>query len=173
PSILSEPIVLGPRRFLMGFRCVTFPPENNGGGTAAGVSRGADTEIGTLEGEPYNSIFAGNTIELCPVGALTSRQYRFKARPWDLERTPSVCIGCAVGCNVSLHSRNQRMLRLVARENPAVDDGWLCDYGRFDTMPPAPERRARLPLVRQAGGLVEATYEQALARAAELLGQPD
>src|SRR5207249_4794008 len=106
------------------------------------------------------------------VGALTSRQYRFRARPWDLERTPSVCFGCAVGCNVSLHSRNQRLLRLVARENPAVDDGWLCDYGRFDTMPPARERRARVPLVRAHGALAEATYAEALARAAELLGQP-
>src|SRR5205823_14763365 len=77
-----------------------------------------------------------------------------------------------VGCNGSVHSRNERVLRLVARENPAVDDGWLCDYGRFDTMPPARERRARFPLVRHGTGLVETTYEQALARAAELLTQP-
>src|SRR5207249_7500190 len=160
-------------RCIMCYRCVRFHQEIPGDEALAAVQRGAESEIATPSGEPYDSIFAGNTIELCPVGALTSRQYRFKARPWDLVRTPSVCNGCAVGCNVSLHSRNQRVLRLVARENPAVDDGWLCDYGRFDTMLPARERRVRVPLVRQAGGLVEATYEQALARAAELLGQPD
>ena len=102
----------------------------------AAVQRGAATARSPRwTGEPYDSTFSGNTIELCPVGALTSRQYRFKARPWDLVRTPSVCNGCAVGCNIEVHSRTEHVLRLVARENPAVDDGWLCDMGRFDTLP--------------------------------------
>src|SRR5439155_4559120 len=170
---LSDRIVLDKERCILCYRCTRFQAEIPGDEAIVAINRGGVSEVGVLEGETFDSVFSGNTIELCPVGALTSRQYRFKARPWDLERTPSVCIGCAVGCNVSLHSRNDRVLRLVARDNPAVDDGWLCDYGRFDTMPPARERRARVPLVRQAGGLVEATYEQAVARAAELLGQPD
>ena len=91
----------------MCYRCVRFHQEIPGDEALAAVQRGADTEIATLTGEPFDSMFSGNTIELCPVGALTSRQYRFKARPWDLVRTPSVCTGCAVGCNIEVHSRDR------------------------------------------------------------------
>jgi NADH-quinone oxidoreductase subunit G len=164
---LGERIVLDRERCIMCYRCVRFHQEISGDESLAAVQRGSDTEIATLTGEPYDSMFSGNTIELCPVGALTSRQYRFTARPWDLVRTPSVCNGCAVGCNVEVHSRTENVLRLVARENPAVDDGWLCDMGRFDTIP-AP-RRGR-PLLRRDGALHEVDWPHALARAAELLG---
>ncbi len=111
---LGDRIVLDRERCIMCYRCVRFHQEIPGDEALAAVERGADSEIATLDGEPFNSIFAGNTIELCPVGALTSRQYRFKARPWDLVRTPSVCTGCAVGCNVEVHSRTETVLRLGA-----------------------------------------------------------
>jgi NADH-quinone oxidoreductase subunit G len=148
---------------------VRFHQEIPGDEALAAVQRGPDSEIDTLPGEPYNSIFSGNTIELCPVGALTSRQYRFKARPWDLVRTPSVCNGCAVGCNVEVHSRTETVLRLVSRENPAVDDGWLCDRGRFDTVPSPQTARHARPMVRDGGNLRATTWVEALGRAAALL----
>src|SRR5947199_2547775 len=166
---LGERIVLDRERGIMCYRCVRFHQEIAGDEALAAVQRGADSEIATLDGEPYESIFAGNTIELCPVGALTSRQYRFKARPWDLVRTPSICSGCAVGCNIEVHSRTETVLRLVSRQNKAVDDGWLCDRGRFETLPTAPQTRPTRPMVRHEGTLVPTTWETALGRAAELL----
>jgi NADH-quinone oxidoreductase subunit G len=166
---LGPRIVLDRERCIMCYRCVRFHQEIAGDEALAAVQRGVDSEIATLTGEPYDSIFSGNTIELCPVGALTSRQYRFKARPWDLVRTPSVCNGCAVGCNVEVHSRSEMVLRLVSRDNPAVDDGWLCDRGRFDTLPLA-EGRPRRPMLRTNGALTETSWQDALTRAREILG---
>ncbi|HEX8967419.1 MAG TPA: molybdopterin-dependent oxidoreductase, partial [Chloroflexota bacterium] len=137
----------------------------------AAVERGVDSEIATPEDEPYASMFAGNTVELCPVGALTSRQYRFKARPWDLVRTPSICNGCAVGCNVEVHSRSESVRRLVARPEPSIDDGWLCDRGRFHSLPDRSEQRAARPMIRGGDGVLAPTsWDQALARAGDLLG---
>jgi NADH-quinone oxidoreductase subunit G len=167
---LGEQIVLDRERCIMCYRCVRFHQEIPGDEALAAVQRGAETEIATLSGEPYNSIFAGNTIELCPVGALTSRQYRFKARPWDLVRTPSICNGCAVGCNVEVHSRTETVLRLVSRDNPAVDDGWICDRGRFGTIPRPQTGRPTRPMLRQNGQLTPVTWDAAFVRAAELLG---
>ena len=167
---LGERIVLDRERCIMCYRCVRFHQEIPGDEALAAVQRGADSEIAAPPGETYDSIFSGNTIELCPVGALTSRQYRFKARPWDLVRTPSVCNGCAVGCNIEVHSRTETVLRLVARENPAVDDGWLCDRGRFDTVPVAQAARPPRPMVRDHGALRPATWAEALARSAGFLG---
>jgi len=167
---LGEQIVLDRERCIMCYRCVRFHQEIPGDEALAAVDRGAESEIATLSGEPYDSMFSGNTIELCPVGALTSRQYRFKARPWDLVRTPSVCNGCAVGCNIEVHSRSESVLRLVSRANPSIDDGWLCDRGRFDTVPSAHDCRPARPMVRQDGALRTVTWDEALARSAELLG---
>jgi NADH-quinone oxidoreductase subunit G len=167
---LGSRIVLDRERCIMCYRCVRFHQEIPGDEALAAVQRGADSEIATLDGEPYESMFAGNTIELCPVGALTSRQYRFKARPWDLVRTPSICSGCAVGCNIDVHSRTETVLRLVSRPNPHVDGGWLCDRGRFESVPTPQNCRPARPLVRRDGSLVEVTWSEALGRAAELLG---
>jgi NADH-quinone oxidoreductase subunit G len=167
---LGERIILDRERCIMCYRCVRFHQEIPGDEALAAVERGAESEIATLDGEPYDSIFAGNTIELCPVGALTSRQYRFKARPWDLVRTPSICNGCAVGCNVEVHSRTETVLRLVSRDNPAIDDGWLCDRGRFDTIPSPHTGRPTRPMLRQNGALAAVSWEAALLATAELLG---
>jgi NADH-quinone oxidoreductase subunit G len=169
---LSDRIVLDKERCIMCLRCVRFQAEIPGDESLKLVSRGGMSEVGVLPGEEFDSPFSGNTIEICPVGALTSRQYRFKARPWDLTRNPSVCVGCAVGCNIEVHSRDGRILRLVARENRQVDDGWLCDYGRFDTLPMSPfeqNTRVRQPLVRDGEALRPATWDDALDRAAKVL----
>ncbi|HEY8477565.1 MAG TPA: NADH-quinone oxidoreductase subunit NuoG, partial [Chloroflexota bacterium] len=166
---LSDRIVLDRERCIMCLRCVRFHQEIPGDEALAIIDRGGESEIGVLDGETYDSPFSGNTIDICPVGALTSRQYRFRARPWDLKRTPAVCVGCSVGCNVELHSRDGRVLRLVPRENLDVNDAWLCDFGRFDTVPVDRRERPQQPLVRRNGALVPASWDEALERAAALL----
>ncbi len=167
--VLSERIVLDRERCIMCFRCTRFQSEIAGDEALAAVDRGGYSEIGVLEGETFDSIFSGNTIEICPVGALTSRQYRFRARPWDLQRTPSTCVGCAVGCSAELHARDGQILRMLARQNDEVNDVWLCDTGRFDTLPPLLERRVVTPLARRDGRLEPTSWEVALGRAVELL----
>jgi NADH-quinone oxidoreductase subunit G len=95
------------------------------------LERGAHSFVSTFDGHPYVAPFSGNIIELCPVGALTSRSYRFRARPWDIEDAGSVCTLCPAQCNVSLTVRDERVMRVLSRQNDDVDDGWLCDRGRF------------------------------------------
>jgi len=166
---LSDRILLDRERCIMCYRCVRFHQEIPGDESLAAINRGGRTVIGTLEGESYDSPFSGNTIDICPVGALTSRQYRFRARPWDLDRTPSICSGCAVGCNTEIHSRRGDVLRLVPRENLEVNDEWLCDAGRFDSLPPLAEHRQLEPMERIDGQMRATTWDQALDRAAGVI----
>ena len=168
--VLSDRIVLDRERCIMCYRCTRFQAEIAGDEALAAVDRGGYSEIGVLEGETFDSPFSGNTIELCPVGALTSRQYRFKARPWDLQRTPSICAGCALGCNIELHARDGQILRMWGRDNPAVNDGWLCDHDRFDTLPAAARPAARPGRwCARAARSSRRPGTAAYARAAELL----
>jgi NADH-quinone oxidoreductase subunit G len=167
--VLSDLIVLDRERCIMCYRCTRFQAEIPGDEAIAAVDRGGFSEIGVLEGDTFDSPFSGNTIELCPVGALTSRQYRFKARPWDLQRTPSICAGCSLGCNMELHARDGQILRMWGRENPDVNDGWLSDHDRFGTLPLLRDQRPTGPWVRQGGRLAPASWDAAYDRAAELL----
>ena len=95
------------------------------------LNRGAQSVIATFEDEPYVAPFSGNVIELCPVGALTSTQYRFEARPWEIQNVPTVCGMCPVGCNIAATTREGKVKRILSRNHPEIDDGWLCDKGRF------------------------------------------
>ncbi len=165
-------IVLDRERCIVCQLCVRYMEDVADDPQLVLMNRGGKTEVNVFPDRPFDSIFAGNTTELCPVGALTSREYRFRARPWDLEHTPSVCPGCAVGCNVRLDTRRNALMRLMIRENLDVDDGWLCDVGRYGTL-----ERLRLgeritsPLIRRNGRLVEASWEEALRAAAQGLRQ--
>ncbi|MBA2348343.1 MAG: molybdopterin-dependent oxidoreductase, partial [Solirubrobacterales bacterium] len=127
--------------------------------------RGAATFVGTFDGHPYVAPFSGNIIELCPVGALTSRPYRFRARPWDIENAGTVCTLCPAQCNVAFTVRDDRALRVLARENEAVDDGWLCDKGRFAYQSIHVEERVTAPMIRDGGVLREVTWDRALDEA--------
>jgi NADH-quinone oxidoreductase subunit G len=133
--------------------------------------RGAHSFVSTFDGHPYVAPFSGNIIELCPVGALTSKPYRFRARPWDIEQSGSICTLCPAQCNVSFTVRDDRVLRVLARDNTEVDDGWLCDKGRFAYQAVHVDERITQPLLRDGGFLRPVSWERALTEAAAALGR--
>ena len=131
PLELSPLIAIDRERCILCYRCVRFSQEVSEDYQLVLLERGAHSFVGTFDGHPYVAPFSGNIIELCPVGALTSRAYRFRARPWDIEGAGTVCTLCPAQCNVELTVRDERVMRVLARDHDDVDDGWLCDKGRF------------------------------------------
>ena len=178
PLELSPTIAIDRERCILCYRCVRFSQEISEDHQLVLLERGAHSYVATFDGHPYVAPFSGNIVELCPVGALTSRPYRFRARPWDIEDAGSVCTLCPSQCNVTLTVRDERVLRVQARENPEVDDGWLCDRGRFaypalgglrqagGASPVAAEERLTEPLLRDGGELRVVSWERALTEAA-------
>jgi NADH-quinone oxidoreductase subunit G len=166
PIPLSPLIKIDRERCILCYRCVRFSQEVAEDEQLQLLERGAATFVGTFDDRPYIAPFHGNIIELCPVGALTSDAYRFRARPWDIEDAGSVCTLCPSQCNVLLTVRDERIQRVLARDHPAVDDGWLCDKGRFGYQMGESGERITQPLVRQGGELRPASWDDALAAAA-------
>jgi NADH-quinone oxidoreductase subunit G len=162
PVPLSDRILLDMERCVLCERCVRYFDEVTEEGQLVLLNRGVHTMIGTFNGEPMDSAFQGNIMELCPVGALTSADWRFSARPWDMRSTPSVCHGCAVGCNVQVQTRDDRIVRYMSRTNPHVEDGWLCDRGRYGFHFVNDEARLRQPMIED-GVSRPATYQEAVA----------
>ncbi|MFZ5823048.1 MAG: NADH-quinone oxidoreductase subunit NuoG [Bacillota bacterium] len=158
---LGNFIVLDNERCILCRRCVRFDDEIATEGNLIVEERAHFNYITTLDGDRYDSYFSGNTIEMCPVGALTSDLYRFQARPWDLAKVDSVCTGCSVGCNTKQEFRHGQLLRLTARENEAIDNGWLCDRGRFNYKFVQAENRITRPLVKKDGEFVPVTWAEA------------
>ena len=171
PLELSPLIAIDRERCILCYRCVRFSQELSEDYQLVLHERGASTFVGTFDGHPYVAPFSGNIIELCPVGALTSRPYRFRARPWDVENAGSVCTLCPAQCNVAFTVRDDRVLRVTARENPAVDDGWLCDKGRFAYQSVHADERITAPMVRDGGVLREVGWERALREADDALSK--
>jgi len=166
PIPLSPLIRIDRERCILCYRCVRFSQEVAEDEQLQLLERGPKTYVGTHEDRPYVGPFHGNIIELCPVGALTSQAYRFRARPWEIEDAGSVCTLCPSQCNVKSTVRDEKVLRVLARDNRDVDDGWLCDKGRFGYgMFNSPDRPLA-PQVRQGGALGAASWEEALERAA-------
>ena len=145
---ISDLVVLDRERCVLCWRCVRFSDEIAGDRFIQLVDRGAGTQILTFNEEPFDSYFSGNTIQICPVGALTSKPYRFVSRPWDLETAPSVCTYCSVGCPITNESRSGKMVRVQALPNEQVNDFWMCDKGRFAYHHVSSEDRLETPLVR-------------------------
>jgi len=163
PIPLSPKIALDRERCVLCFRCTRYYDEIAWQQELTTDQRGAHAFITSQFGEPLQSVFSGNIIDLCPVGALTSRVWRFESRPWDMDHTFSVCSRCSVGCNVTLWERRHELVRVTSHENESIDDGWICDRGRFEyTEVNAPER-LRQPLV----GGEPATWEAALQAVAQ------
>lgn len=169
PLELSPLIAIDRERCILCYRCVRFSQELSEDYQLILHERGAQTFVGTFDGHPYVAPFSGNIIELCPVGALTSRPYRFRARPWDIEGSGSVCALCPGQCNVTFTVRDDRVLRVLARQNDGVDDGWLCDRGRFAYQAIHVDERITEPLFRDGGVLRPVSWERALDEAASLL----
>jgi NADH-quinone oxidoreductase subunit G len=169
PLELSPLIAIDRERCILCYRCVRFSQELSEDYQLVLHDRGAATFVGTFDGHPYVAPFSGNIIELCPVGALTSIAYRFRARPWDIEGAGTVCTLCPAQCNVELTVRDERVLRVLSRDHAEVDDGWLCDKGRFAYQYTHSDQRLVQPLVREGTELLPASWEKALDHAAKLL----
>jgi NADH-quinone oxidoreductase subunit G len=169
PLELSPLIAIDRERCILCYRCVRFSQEISEDYQLVLSERGTHSFVGTFDGHPYVAPFSGNIIELCPVGALTSTAYRFRARPWDIEGSGTICTYCPAQCNVELTVRDDRVMRVLARDHEEVDDGWLCDKGRFAYQSTHVDERIKVPLVREGDELMPASWEKALTVAASAL----
>jgi NADH-quinone oxidoreductase subunit G len=170
PIPISPTIALDRERCILCYRCTRFSAQVAEDEQLVAINRGAHSIIATFEDEPYRAPFSGNVVELCPVGALTSTQYRFEARPWEIQNVPTVCGLCPAGCNVSATTREGRVKRILSRNHPEIDRGWLCDKGRFTYPHLYAADRVREPLVRRPRrGLEPVAWEEALDEVERLL----
>jgi NADH-quinone oxidoreductase subunit G len=169
PVPVSEHILLDRERCIACQRCVRFTQDVAMEPGLIMEERGFRTQVGVDLQAPFDSIFSGNVVEMCPVGALTAKSYRFVTRPWELKRTDSVCGLCAVGCNVRVDVRVDKVQRQYSRTHDDVDDGWLCDRGRWELGLINNPERLRTPLIRRDGELRPASWEEALTLVASRL----
>ena len=168
PVALSTQILLDRERCVSCARCTRFADQVAGDPFISLQQRGGKQVVGIAEDTPFNSYFSGNTVQICPVGALTSAAYRFRSRPFDLVSTPTVCEHCASGCALRTDVRRSTVLRRLAWEDPEVNSDWNCDKGRF-AFPYLEADRLDTPLVRDGDDLVESSWPQAVRRAAQAL----
>jgi NADH-quinone oxidoreductase chain G len=166
PLELSPLVAIDRERCILCYRCVRFSQEVAEDHQLVFLERGDHTYVGTHHGHPYVAPFSGNIVSLCPVGALTSTAYRFRARPWDIENAGTICSLCPAQCNIEFSVRDDMKVMRVydARHNEGVDDGWLCDKGRFGYQTVNSADRITTPLVREGGALLERSWEFALER---------
>ena len=170
PIPISPTIALDRERCILCYRCTRFSENVSQDHELVAINRGSQSLIATFDGEPYRGRFSGNVLELCPVGALTSTQYRFQARPWEIQNVPSVCGMCPVGCNIDVTTREGKVKRVLSRNHPEVDAGWLCDKGRFAFSHLYASDRVMEPLANVSGRRFGAvSWEDALERFERLL----
>ena len=167
PINISSQVLLDRERCVLCARCTRFSDQIAGDPFIALVERGALQQVGIYEEQPFESYFSGNTVQICPVGALTGAAYRFRSRPFDLVSTPSVCEHCASGCEMRTDHRRGTVLRRMAGNEPAVNEEWNCDKGRWAFAYATLGDRIELPMVRDKGELRVASWPEALAAAAE------
>ncbi|MFM6940660.1 MAG: NADH-quinone oxidoreductase subunit G, partial [Candidatus Planktophila sp.] len=167
PINISSQVLLDRERCVLCARCTRFSNQIASDPFITLNHRGALQQVGIYENDPFNSYFSGNTVQICPVGALTGASYRFRARPFDLVSTPSACEHCASGCDMRTDVRRGKTLRRLAGDDAAVNEEWNCDKGRWAFKYVTSTDRLTQPLVRNAEGiLVEASWPEALAAAA-------
>ncbi len=165
---ISENVVLDRERCITCMRCTRFADEIAGDGQIDLINRGSNSEIGPLAGKTFDSNFSGNTIEICPVGALTSRQFRFKGRPWELKSVDSICSNCGNGCNIAIGHRLGEIVRINGRTNEEINEEWTCDKGKFGHGYVNSKERLTKPLLRNMRGeFTEITWDEALKTLAE------
>ncbi|WP_020106663.1 NADH-quinone oxidoreductase subunit G [Nocardia sp. 348MFTsu5.1] len=167
PIPLSSEVLLDRERCVMCARCTRFSDQVAGDRFIDLLERGAQQQVGIADDAPFESYFSGNTVQICPVGALTGAAYRFRARPFDLVSSPSVCEHCADGCAQRTDHRRGKVLRRLAGDDPEVNEEWNCDKGRWAFTYETSRDRITTPLIRNAdGNLVTASWPQAVAAAA-------
>lgn len=174
---LGDLIILDEERCIQCARCIRFQAEVAGDDVLAFHERGRDLQIITVSDPPFDTYFSGNTTDICPVGALTTVDFRFGARPWELNNIPTICPHCPVGCNITANTRLDRdfggrvmIKRMMPRQNEQVNEIWMCDKGRFGHHFSRSEDRLQEPLVRTGtGSQSRETWGEATAAAAKLL----
>lgn len=166
---LSDFVILDRERCIQCMRCTRFTDEIAGDGQLDLFDRGADSKIAVFGDTKFTSNFSGNTIEICPVGALTSRTYRFAGRPWEIKSVDSVCAECGNGCNIAVQHRMGELVRVNGRTNEDINEEWTCDRGKFGQYYVNSEKRLSSPLIRREGRFVEVSWEEALAAVADRL----
>ena len=166
---LSENVVFDRERCIHCARCTRFTEDISGDAQLGFLKRGGDIEVGTYAHTKFQSKFSGNVIELCPVGALLSRTYRFKARPWDLSSQRSVCSKCSNGCNIKIDYRLNALQRINARVNEAVNEEWTCDKGKFGHDYVSAATRLKKPLLKKDGQWTLIDWTEAYKLLAEKL----
>jgi NADH-quinone oxidoreductase subunit G len=164
---LGDLIMLDMERCIICTRCVRFQDEIAHDAVLAVEERGRKAHIVSYSDPPFDSHYSGNTADVCPVGALTTRDFRFGARAWELTNVPSICNHCGVGCNTVLSARTGEIKRIMPRQNETVNELWICDKGRFGHHFNGSPNRLTTPLVRQGNKLVAASWHEALALVAE------
>jgi len=169
PIALSPLVDMDRERCILCDRCTRFSRDVAGDALIHFQDRGAQTQVNTFPDHPFASYFSGNTVQICPVGALLSRPYRFQARPWDLDQVESTCTTCSVGCRVAVQSSRNQVVRYQGVDVDAVNWGWLCDRGRYDFQSLHHEDRLGAPLVREGDAQVPASWADALRRAGDAL----
>jgi NADH-quinone oxidoreductase subunit G len=169
PIAISPLVQLDRERCILCDRCTRFASDVAGDPLIQFTSRGNQTQVLTFPDLPFASYFSGNTVQICPVGALTATPYRFKARPWDLDQLESTCTTCSVGCRITVQSSRDELLRYQGVDSDSVNWGWLCDKGRFGFGAVNSDQRLRSPMVRQGDQLVPSTWTAALDAVARAL----
>src|SRR6266498_4825099 len=171
---LGDLIVLDQERCIQCARCIRFQDEIVGDSVLAFDERSRGMRIITFSDPGFDSVFSGNTTDICPVGALTTRDFRFEARPWELESSASICTQCPVGCNITLNSRREAraggdfvVKRVMPRQNEQVNEIWICDKGRFVHHYTDSKKRLARPLVRQGDKMARASWDEATKAAAD------
>ncbi|MCU1458843.1 MAG: NADH-quinone oxidoreductase, chain [Actinomycetia bacterium] len=167
PIEISPNVLLDRERCIQCARCTRFADEIAGDPLITFVDRGDRMEVNTFPEDPFISYFSGNVVQICPVGALTAKPYRFRARPWDLQTSETTCQGCSVGCRGAVQSSSNRLVRLLGVDLDPVNQGWLCDKGRFGFEYVHAPERIREPLVRVDADMVEQSWPLALEAASE------
>ncbi|MEZ0297233.1 MAG: molybdopterin-dependent oxidoreductase [Candidatus Methylacidiphilales bacterium] len=167
---IGERIVLDDERCIMCSRCIRFAKEFCKDDVLGFTQRGSFTTLAVHHDKRFDNNYSLNTVDICPVGALTSKDFRFKMRVWFLKETPSVCTGCATGCNVTIGSREQTVYRLTPRENEDVNSLWMCDQGRLNIGYFQGEDRLKEPLVRVGGSHVGAVWSNVYPQIQHKLG---
>jgi len=170
-------VMLDQERCILCTRCVRFTREISKTSELGVYDRGHRSEIDVFPGMELNNPYSGNVVDICPVGALTDRDFRFQCRVWFLGRSPSVCPGCSRGCNIEIHYNerfnaryhDKRVQRLKPRFNQAVNGHWMCDEGRYAYHAIDAPQRLQAPVIREAGGCREASWEEAVKKAAAAL----